>query len=47
MLMGAGGGGYLLVYAPEPEPVRAALAATGAPELRFDLDESGCRAEPG
>ena len=45
MLMGAGGGGYLLVYAPRPEPVRAALAAAGAPELAFDLDESGCRAE--
>ncbi len=45
MLMGAGGGGYLLVYAPEPEPVRVALEAAGAPELPFDLDESGCRAE--
>ena len=47
MLMGAGGGGYLLVYAPEPEPVRAALRSAGAPELTFDLDESGCRTEPG
>ena len=44
MLMGAGGGGYLLVYASEPEHVRAALGAAGAPELRFDLDELGCRA---
>ncbi|MEK6229075.1 MAG: galactokinase [Actinomycetota bacterium] len=45
MLMGAGGGGYLLVYAAEPEPVRAALNSAGAPELAFDLDESGCRVE--
>jgi len=45
MLMGAGGGGYLLVFAPDPEPVRAALTAAGAPELTFNLDESGCRAE--
>ncbi len=42
MLMGAGGGGYLLAYAPDPAPVRAALAAAGAPELTFDLDLDGC-----
>lgn len=42
MLMGAGGGGYLLTYAPEPERVRAALAEAGAPELAFDIDEEGC-----
>lgn len=42
MLMGAGGGGYLLVYAPEPEPVRTALDRAGAPELPFDLDMDGC-----
>lgn len=42
MLMGAGGGGYLLVYAPEPAPVRAALAAGGAPELTFGMDTEGC-----
>ena len=50
MLMGAGGGGYLLAYAPEPGPVRAAFAAAGAPELTFDLDTEGCvarLAEPG
>lgn len=46
MLMGAGGGGYLLVYAPDPEPVRAALAAASAPELTFDLDLDGCVARP-
>ena len=39
MLMGAGGGGFLLVYAEEPDAVRAAL---DAPELEFDLDERGC-----
>ncbi len=42
MLMGAGGGGYLLVYAPDPERVRTALALAGAPELTFDLDLKGC-----
>jgi len=47
MLMGAGGGGYLLVYAPDPDAVRTALGAAGAPELEFDLDESGCQAQRG
>jgi len=42
MLMGAGGGGYLLAYAPDPEPVRAALSGAGAPELTFGLDVDGC-----
>lgn len=42
MLMGAGGGGYLLAYAPEPDTLRAALEEVGAPELRFDLDGEGC-----
>ena len=42
MLMGAGGGGYLLAYAPDPRPVLAALAAEGAPELPFGLDDEGC-----
>ena len=42
MLMGAGGGGYLLAYAPDPGPLRAALARAGAPELCFDLDLDGC-----
>jgi len=39
MLMGAGGGGYLLVYAHDPEAVRTALEA---PELAFGVDEHGC-----
>lgn len=42
MLMGAGGGGFLLVYAEDPAAVRAAM---DAPELAFDLDPHGCRAE--
>jgi D-glycero-alpha-D-manno-heptose-7-phosphate kinase len=42
MLMGAGGGGFTLVYAPEPAPVRAAMEAAGALELGFDLDDQGC-----
>lgn len=45
MLMGAGGGGYVLVYAPEPAAVRAALASAGVPELTFDVDDEGCVAD--
>jgi len=45
MLVGAGGGGYLLVCAADPEPVRAALTEAGAPELGFGLDEQGCVTE--
>jgi D-glycero-alpha-D-manno-heptose-7-phosphate kinase len=40
--LGAGGGGFLLVYSPEPERTRAALA--GVDELEFGLDETGCTA---
>jgi D-glycero-alpha-D-manno-heptose-7-phosphate kinase len=43
-LMGAGGGGFLLAYAPDPEPVRAALERAGAPELTFAIDREGCTA---
>jgi D-glycero-alpha-D-manno-heptose-7-phosphate kinase len=39
--LGAGGGGFLLVYSPEPERTRAAL---GALELPFGLDGQGCTA---
>ncbi len=45
MLVGAGGGGYLLVHAPDPVSVRAALDGAGAPELTFGLDERGCVTE--
>lgn len=44
-MMGAGGGGFLLAYAPEPGSVREAMAAAGAPELTFDVDDQGCVAE--
>jgi D-glycero-alpha-D-manno-heptose-7-phosphate kinase len=44
-MMGAGGGGFLLAYAPDPGAVRTAMAAAGAPELTFDVDEHGAVAE--
>jgi D-glycero-alpha-D-manno-heptose-7-phosphate kinase len=44
ILMGAGGGGFLLVQAVDAERTRHALAEAGAPELPFDLDEQGCMA---
>ena len=37
--LGAGGGGFVLVYAPEPERTRAGLE--GAEELDFGLAERG------
>jgi D-glycero-alpha-D-manno-heptose-7-phosphate kinase len=43
-LMGAGGGGFLLVYAEDPGPVRATLEAADAPELPFELTPDGCEA---
>jgi D-glycero-alpha-D-manno-heptose-7-phosphate kinase len=43
--LGAGGGGFLLVYTPDPELTRAALA--GVPELRFGLDSVGAVALDG
>ena len=39
--LGAGGGGFLLVYSPQPERTRSALDAT---ELAFGLDEVGATA---
>jgi D-glycero-alpha-D-manno-heptose-7-phosphate kinase len=41
-VVGAGGGGFLLVYAPRPDDTRQAMAAAGAPELRFDFEFQGC-----
>lgn len=41
-LMGAGGGGFVLVYTPAPETTRRVMEAAGLPELRFDLDLDGC-----
>jgi D-glycero-alpha-D-manno-heptose-7-phosphate kinase len=40
--LGAGGGGFLLVYTPEPERTREALSADGVLELSFGLDGTGC-----
>jgi D-glycero-alpha-D-manno-heptose-7-phosphate kinase len=41
-LVGAGGGGFLLIYAQRPEDTRQAMAAGGAPELVFDFEFQGC-----
>jgi D-glycero-alpha-D-manno-heptose-7-phosphate kinase len=41
-LVGAGGGGFLLVYAPRPDDTRQAMAAAGAQELIFEFDFFGC-----
>ena len=45
-VLGAGGGGFLLISAPagRVEEVRGALAAEGLSELGFDLDRTGTRA---
>jgi len=40
-LVGAGGGGFVLVYATRPEDTRQAMAATGAAELAFDFEFGG------
>lgn len=41
-LVGAGGGGFLLVYAPQPDNTRTAMRAAGAQELRFRFEFQGC-----
>jgi D-glycero-alpha-D-manno-heptose-7-phosphate kinase len=43
-LVGAGGGGFLLVYASRPEDTRQAMAAAGAAELPFDFEFDGAYA---
>jgi D-glycero-alpha-D-manno-heptose-7-phosphate kinase len=40
--LGAGGGGFLLVYSTEPDRTRRAMEEARAPELPFGLDEVGC-----
>jgi D-glycero-alpha-D-manno-heptose-7-phosphate kinase len=40
-LVGAGGGGFLLVYSRRPDDTRQAMAAAQAPELPFDFEFSG------
>ena len=41
-LVGAGGGGFLLVYAPRPDDTRQAMRAAGVTELPFDFEFGGC-----
>lgn len=43
-LVGAGGGGFLLVYSARPEETRRAMAEEGAQELPFDFDFGGAYA---
>jgi D-glycero-alpha-D-manno-heptose-7-phosphate kinase len=40
-LVGAGGGGFLLVYARNPTDTRQAMSAANAPELVFDFEFQG------
>ncbi len=42
-LVGAGGGGFLMFYAPEPNRVRTAMAEVGLEEVRFRFDFDGTR----
>jgi D-glycero-alpha-D-manno-heptose-7-phosphate kinase len=43
-LVGAGGGGFLLVYTRTPEDTRRAMAGADAPELAFDFEFAGATA---
>jgi D-glycero-alpha-D-manno-heptose-7-phosphate kinase len=43
-LVGAGGGGFLLVYSRRPEDTRRAMAAEMAAELPFDFEFGGAYA---
>ena len=40
-LVGAGGGGFLLVFTPRPEDTRSAMVAEGASELSFAFEFDG------
>ena len=40
-LVGAGGGGFLLLYARRPSDTRQAMAAGGSQELVFDFEFGG------
>ena len=42
-LVGAGGGGFLMFYAPDPDRVRVAMAEAGLEEVRFRFDFDGTR----
>jgi D-glycero-alpha-D-manno-heptose-7-phosphate kinase len=41
-LVGAGGGGFLLMYTTDVDATRAALGEAGAAEVRFGFDFHGC-----
>jgi D-glycero-alpha-D-manno-heptose-7-phosphate kinase len=43
-LVGAGGGGFLLVYTRKPEETRRVMSAEGAAELAFDFEFGGAHA---
>jgi D-glycero-alpha-D-manno-heptose-7-phosphate kinase len=43
-LVGAGGGGFLLLYTARPEETRTAMEQAGAAELTFDFEFSGAYA---
>ena len=43
-LVGAGGGGFLLFYAPDQEALRAVMCDCGLAEVRFRFDYDGTRA---
>jgi D-glycero-alpha-D-manno-heptose-7-phosphate kinase len=42
-LVGAGGGGFLMFYAADPQQVRAEMAKAGLKEVRFRFDFDGTR----
>lgn len=43
-LVGAGGGGFLLIYTKNPSVTREAMEKAGAPELAFEFDFGGATA---
>src|SRR5438034_11652566 len=43
-LVGAGGGGFLLLYASNPSDTRQAMSAAGSSELEFDFKFGGVQA---
>jgi D-glycero-alpha-D-manno-heptose-7-phosphate kinase len=43
-LVGAGGGGFLLLYTSNPSDTRQAMAAAGSLELVFDFEFGGAQA---
>ncbi len=44
-LVGAGGGGFLLLYTDQPEETRQAMSDAGASELAFDFEFGGAYAD--